>query len=743
MIASNRESLVSVIICTYNGGAYLIDAVRSVVDQTHKALEIIVVDDGSTDGSVDALRSAISDPRLRILSQAQKGKAAALNHALSVMQGEFFAIQDADDLSAPNRIQIQVRAMHDNPDLAAVFCGHELILEDRRLAPRFRLKTRAQCLADITAFRMPAHDPTVLYRWSMVRDLAYDEELRIGQGYDYILRVGERSPMLVLGQCLYSYRVHKQSVTRKAPSQRHAFVQKVVSKACARRGINYDELVKGSQAFERNRTRFADNNLAANFIESVIDSVAVGKRRDAIRTGLQCVSLHPTNLHYYKALIYAGAPLSVVRRRRRAAPPIRSNQASAPRGPGIPMSERSLGPALSLVAFGRPSHARTFSGYSKHLGDALQRVGAWQGEYSLRSVSLADCFSGALILGRGPSGRPAPVVSRRWLWSDRGSAALQRRLIESIRQAADPGPFLQIGSLVSIPPELGRSYVLTDMTIVQAHREGFFAVSKLGPSAVKEAVEVQRRVLAGVSHTFTLTEWARRSIIEDYGVPPERVSAVYIGSNIQPPRELPPPKPKQILFVGIDWERKGGPALVKGFEVLRRRVPDAELVVVGCDPGISQPGVRCLGYLPPSDPKNRELIARLFCESRCFCMLSAFEPLGNVFVEAYACGLPIVAFDRGSRSEIVEHERSGLLCQTLEPDEVAAHIERLLTDDALHARLKSRALELAAQRFHWMSVVERVLGVVSRDAGIRDQSGGLRAEQREPQPSGAPAGERP
>lgn len=701
--------LVSVIVCAYNAGPYLADAVRSACDQTYRRTEIIVVDDGSTDGSVDAMREAVRDERVKVLTQKQSGKAAALNYALKVAQGDLYAIQDADDLSHPERVEHQVRTLCDNPDVAAVFTGHELIIEGSRFAQRFRSKTRSQCLLDIGAFRMPAHDPTVMYRRSMVGGMEYDEELRIGQGYDYILRVGEQHPMLVLGRCLYAYRVHLASITRRAPSQRQAFVQKVVSKACERRGIPYDELVRSSDGASRNRQRFADNNLAANFIESVIDSVLAGRRREGVRTGLRCVGLHPTNFHYYKALVYALAPLSSVRWRRRGSlrrpEPIR----------GVPASSMPRPPSLSLVAFGRPSNARTFSGYSKHLGDALQRVGAWHAEYSLRSVSVGDCLSGALVPGRGAGGRPSLVVSRRWLWSERGSRSLEKRLARSMEIAGDPGPFLQIGSLVRIDPARGRSYVLTDMTIRQAHREGFFAVSRLGPGAIENAIEVQRRVFAAASHVFTLTEWARRSIVDDYAIPAERVSAVYIGSNIRPAAGPVEPRRRQILFVGIDWERKGGPALVAGFELLRRRIPDAELVIVGCDPGVTAPGVRCLGYLSPSQPSNRELLARLFCESRCFCMLSDFEPLGNVFVEAYACGLPIVAFDRGSRSEIVEHEKSGLLCRTREADEVASALERILTDDSLHAAMSARARELAAGRFHWNTVVRRILETVARD----------------------------
>src|SRR5688500_14562217 len=136
--------LVSVVICVYNARAYLRDAVTSVLEQTLGNLEILIIDDGSTDGCVEMLAD-LSDPRIRVLRQENQGKPVALNRALNEMRGEFYAIQDADDLSHPQRIERQLRCMLGNSDLAAVFCGNDLIVGEERLAPRFGAKTREQC----------------------------------------------------------------------------------------------------------------------------------------------------------------------------------------------------------------------------------------------------------------------------------------------------------------------------------------------------------------------------------------------------------------------------------------------------------------------------------------------------------------------------------------------------------------------------------------------------------------------
>jgi glycosyltransferase involved in cell wall biosynthesis len=306
------------VIPVYNARPYLRAAVESVLSQTYKGIEVIIVDDGSTDGSIDAIAD-IKDARLRVVRQDNLGKPAAMNRALSMVTGEFYAINDADDISHPARIERQVQAILENPSLAAVFCGHEIILNGRSMAPQFHTKSEQECRADIDRFRMPAHDPTALYRLSAVGHLKYEPSLGGAEGYDYILRIGELLPMRVLGECLYAYRIHEQSITRRAPEERNRRVREALQRACERRGLRLEDIVGPEDAGidGRRRNRDVDNNLAAHFIESVLDLRANGQFLEAVKTGLHCVWFHPTDPHYCKALAYSLLPQSLVRRLRR------------------------------------------------------------------------------------------------------------------------------------------------------------------------------------------------------------------------------------------------------------------------------------------------------------------------------------------------------------------------------------------------------------------------------------------
>jgi len=306
------EPLVSISISVYNAGEYLRPSVKSIIDQTYTNLEIIIIDDGSTDGCMESIAD-LNDARVRIITQKNAGKPVALNCALAVLSGEFYAIQDADDVSYPTRIERQVQCMLENPKVAAVFTGYDIILNGRRQAPRFPAKSVQQCQHDIEKMGMPSHDPTVMFRMSMVSGLSYEPSLRVGQGWDYILRVGEKSAMMVLGECLYSYRVHFDSITRTDSIRRNQKVQDVLKLACQRRGLDFSEYFPSSSVLRtKSSHREQEIGVVPHFIESVLDLRRARRFRDSLATAISCLRLHPWAPYYYKPLVYFLAPLKII-----------------------------------------------------------------------------------------------------------------------------------------------------------------------------------------------------------------------------------------------------------------------------------------------------------------------------------------------------------------------------------------------------------------------------------------------
>ena len=253
------------------------------------------------------------------------GKAVALNRVLDEMRGAFLAIQDADDVSHPRRIEKQVERLLAEPDVAAAFCGFELILTGRRVAPRFRSLDRAACRRHVERYSLPGHDPTAVYRSALLGELRFDPAYRFFcEGVDFGLRLGELHPFVVVGECLYAYRVVPESLTHRSDhiERRLSGWRSLMRKSAARRHAPvpvFPALPEGAGATRRFSNAERDNNLAAHFMESVLDLRGVGRRGAALRTGLLCAKLHPLDLHYWKAFLYALLPVAWLHRIRRHA----------------------------------------------------------------------------------------------------------------------------------------------------------------------------------------------------------------------------------------------------------------------------------------------------------------------------------------------------------------------------------------------------------------------------------------
>lgn len=132
---------VSVIVAVYQGEALVLGAIRSALAQTYIDLEVIVVDDGSTDGTA-ALLETVVDPRIMVLQQANQGTAAARNLALTNASGEYIAYLDADDRWFPKKVEIEVRTLKASADpCAIVYSWFYAVDEDGRLLNRSRRDT--------------------------------------------------------------------------------------------------------------------------------------------------------------------------------------------------------------------------------------------------------------------------------------------------------------------------------------------------------------------------------------------------------------------------------------------------------------------------------------------------------------------------------------------------------------------------------------------------------------------------
>ena len=218
----------------------------------------------------------------------------------------------------------------------------------------------------------------------------------------------------------------------------------------------------------------------------------------------------------------------------------------------------------------------------------------------------------------------------------------------------------------------------------------------------------ERAQYQAAAHLFAFYEDTARSLVEDYDVAPERVSVVGAGLNFEslPTLGAAHDGPPTVLFVGNDFERKGGPELLEAFALLRSRVPSARLRIVGTPyPVPEQDGVEHLGRI-----HDRERMSALYAEADVFCLPAHFDPFPGALLEAMAHGLPCVVTRTCGIPEMVVDGWSALSVDhgpSMVAD-LAASLERLLLHPEEAARLGRHGRRRVEDRFLWSHVVDRM-----------------------------------
>jgi len=217
MAEPGAAPLVSVVICVYNGQRFLAAALDSAVSQTHRDFELIVVDDGSTDGS-PALLDGCPDPRLHLIRQPNRGTAAALATGLQCARGDYIALLDQDDLWEPDNLAAHVEVLESQPGIALTFSwfrvidegGREIGMHSRRHRGRIDFR---DLLRD---FVIGATSNVVIRRSAIDQAGGVDSSLRSMYDLDLCLRIALLAPgnIASIPRDLMRYRRHAGQLSR-------------------------------------------------------------------------------------------------------------------------------------------------------------------------------------------------------------------------------------------------------------------------------------------------------------------------------------------------------------------------------------------------------------------------------------------------------------------------------------------------------------------------------------------------
>jgi glycosyltransferase involved in cell wall biosynthesis len=278
-------------------------------------------------------------------------------------------------------------------------------------------------------------------------------------------------------------------------------------------------------------------------------------------------------------------------------------------------------------------------------------------------------------------------------------------------------------------PEGTRYVTLSDLTLVQA-RATHPVFSRLSDGVFRAWEARQREVYARAVACCAASHWTAASLREDYGLPAEKVRVVGLGPNHEPAggggaagvgpdsaaaaggaRDWAAPR---FLFVGREWERKHGPAVLSAFASLRAERPDARLDLVGGHPPVRADGVTGHGALRLDVPEEAARVRALFAAATCFVMPSEVEPFGLAYIEAAAAGAPSIATSVGGAGTIVA-EGTGLLVAPEDGDALLAAMRTLA--DGETARRMGEAARERSRLFTWERVGARLLSALGLPGG--------------------------
>ncbi len=292
--------MISVVVPCFNGVAYVGAALRSVFDQGWPTLEVIVVDDGSTDGSAAWIRREF--PSVTVIEQTNQGVAAARNRGIAEAHGEWVAFLDADDVWLPGKLTAQMAVAAATPESRMTYTAWSVWPSDEA-SPEVGFLQNLHQRAGIEALwtgpsgwiypqlllDCEVWTSTVLMQRSLLKETgSFDTQLRIGEDYDLWLRASRVTPILRVARPLALYRQHPASITRSAPNENYRGV--VVARALAQWGYGDDHAPSANpsqvrRALAKSWSEFAMANLQAGRLSGARRGVWMSLRTDPAYVG--------------------------------------------------------------------------------------------------------------------------------------------------------------------------------------------------------------------------------------------------------------------------------------------------------------------------------------------------------------------------------------------------------------------------------------------------------------------------
>ncbi|BCX13527.1 MAG: hypothetical protein KatS3mg085_059 [Candidatus Dojkabacteria bacterium] len=230
---------ISVIMSVYNSQAFLRDSIESILKQSFKEFEFLIVDDNSSDDSYKIIKT-FTDERLKIFKRDKNhGLTANLNYLIQKSNSPYIARMDADDIAEPDRLKIQYEYLKSNPEVSLIGTKAKIINEQNKILGEINVPNSfEQILSKIFIQNVFVHPTLMFTKDSILKVGMYDENFKKAQDYHLILKYLAHNLILKnLDQELLLYRIHQKSISKSKSNEQEEYALKVLEWA-------YKEILK-------------------------------------------------------------------------------------------------------------------------------------------------------------------------------------------------------------------------------------------------------------------------------------------------------------------------------------------------------------------------------------------------------------------------------------------------------------------------------------------------------------------
>jgi alpha-maltose-1-phosphate synthase len=317
---------------------------------------------------------------------------------------------------------------------------------------------------------------------------------------------------------------------------------------------------------------------------------------------------------------------------------------------------------------------------------------------------------------------------RRWRQKFNLDSFYYEMLTQQIKRAHTEKPFgsdcvtLQVGGHYNAHKATGlRAYSYHDGNIHGLMNSPYFSKDLL-PYA-QRAFEFEKRTYQDMTKIFVMSEYWRNSFITHFGVAAEKVVNVGFGVNIDvPAAPTKDANSKNIVFIGIDFERKGGDALVKAFRQVKalNKHADAKLHIIGprqlpatLANASDNDGIVFHGHLSREIPEEKQRLEKVLAEGNLLVIPSLYEPFGNVALEAMLYRMPVIATNDWSFPDFVIPNKTGsLLNKKGDFNEIADHMIHFLESPQQRLDFGLNGYQLVTEKYTWKNTIHNIISAI-------------------------------